>query len=277
MSTLSANSFSHSVYLGQKEPGLPVIGVGATGSWCEAVTTDKSRRETSVLTSWTPDLKAFQNTLCADALRNPKDVTQHFDTVTFTRNGDSHNTLPFGFYVDNTCDQRNEHSLLYIYSTQDKKMVFKGFATPPGSFNNLVRYDTEDRAFCLRKNTTPDLYPAHDSDVAPSDAFKIVCNSDVCGFIILVTQAKDSSKRDDRLYVQTDGVTQAKDSKRDDSLYVRTDSVDGFATSKQGAKPHHANLLKGASTNTKFSRVDLEYKDAPIHIYNVTILLEDLV
>nr|BDT63262.1 MAG: wsv390-like protein [Hemigrapsus takanoi nimavirus] len=258
-------SFIHSVRLGQTEPGVPEIGLGASDTSCLGVSTIKTRRDTRVVTSCTQDLEIFKDTLCASALRDHKDVTEHFETVTISRRSNDkdaaadYKTTPFGFFVDNRYDTRGEHSLLYIYSTQDERMVFDGFATSPGKFNDLVRYETEDRAFCLRKNTTLDLYPVNDPDVTAATAFEKMKRSDVCGFVILVTQAKEKKK---------EYVTIAEDR-------CGTRSMSGLMVQTDGAstRASHANLLKGKTTSQKFSNVKLEHTGAPIHIYKVAILI----
>lgn len=212
-----------------------------------------------MVTEWDPEWSVFDDTLCGSALRGIRNVTQHFDTVTFSKKSETRD-MPFGFYVDNTGNTK-DYSLMYIYSTQDKAMVFDGYATAPGRFTDLRRYEKEDRAFCLRKNTTEDM---HSHDLAPGAAFERTRGADVCGFVIVVTRAKKDWTRWHQLRnsYQTDSVSSLP--RR--GLVVQTDG---------GATPHHANLLKGTATDTNFAQVDLEYAGAPIHIYNVSILISE--
>lgn len=262
-------SFIHSVRLGQTEPGVPEIGLGVSDTSCLGISSIRTRRDTRVVTSWAQELEIFKDTLCASALRDLKDVTEHFETVTISRRSNDkaaaadYKNIPFGFFVDNRYDTGGEYSLMYIYSIQDERMVFDGFATSPGNFSDLVRYETEDRAFCLRKNTTLDLYPVNDPDVTAATAFEKMKLSDVCGFVILVTQAKKKNKC----------VTIAED--RCGVKPQRTRSVSGLRAQTDSAPTlaSHANLLKGKATNKNFSSVELEYTGAPIHIYKVTILI----
>lgn len=242
--------------LGRGEHGVPVIGLmPAVEGWCEEVSTDHSRRVTQTVDEWKNSWKVFDEAVGCPAQK----VTEHFDTVTFTRKKDSETQeMEFAFLVDNSKDTRKEYAVIYIYSTQDKRIVFSGHATPPGSNSKLLRYEHADKAFCLRKSAlTPQ--DTGTTKLTPNEAHTKVCDADVCAFTVLVTQAEEVKNRRP-VYVEYDG-------------HEGSDSDSGCDAPDGGL--HHTNIIEGGRTGQRFDSTSLEHKGAPVHIYNVTVLLQD--
>lgn len=229
----------------------PKLSLVANEKWCSGIRVDKDRGKSSSVTV----SEFFHKSQGASALkgRTPTVVVEHFDAVTFLKkNGEAAAENRFGFLIDNK-KEKDEYAMAYIYSHQDKKMIFDGFVVPPGEESRLVRYDTDDQAFCLMTN--PMELELTEKKTA-CDIFEDVQRNkkDVCAFSIIVTRAKARNPIPLRgLLVETDGIPS------------KTDQTDGT--------PHYTNLVKGGKTNQKFKRVEVDYEGAPVHIYNVVLFM----
>lgn len=250
--------------LGQQEPGLPVLGIRPLGCACRKVATDRSRRTNLVGTykssSWSvlkdtesyarridrsgtykPSWSVFEGTEGYAALRRSNKVTEHYDVVTYTTRKNCPTEMEFSFVVDNTADVRKEHAIVEVYSTQDRRLVFSGFLVKPGNKNELLRYEHADRAFVVRK-----------SSVVTDGTFEGARDADVCAFTVMVTQVKE--------------IPPSPPLRWWGARARGRDEVDG---------PVHTNLLEGKPTFQRFETIKIEYTDAPVHIYNFVILLEE--
>ena len=254
-------------YLGQKVYGIPGIGITLEGidnnSWCTSVTTDRSQRRTQVIEKEKPYFSLFRNAEGYDNLKNCQNAYEHYDVLTFHRKpSQKTDNMQFGFIVDNTGNKRNEHALVHIYSTQHRQMAFDGFAVSPGKKNLLQRFQDRNKAFCLGQSSIKFSPPKQYLTERDFDRYK---SEDVCAFIIYVTQAKKQHKSS---YVEME----ADDGWEYDGVSATTDGVGGGGGGLD--QYHYTNLMEGRRTNQTFTQIDLKYTSAPIHVYNVVIILK---
>lgn len=223
--------------------GSPELSLLATGNWCSRI---RVRGESSniAVSEFVHKYAALGKSMLILAEKS-EEVVEHFDIAIFSeKNNASENQ--FGFLIDNKGENK-QCAVAHIYSLQDKRMVFNGFAVPPGKASQLVRYDTDDRAFCLIAD--PAVLEEETSKRTAREIFEDVQKNkkDVCAFSIVLTRAEASPLR---------------------GLLAETDSI-----SSDGPSPHYAKLVKGSETNQKFTCVKLDYEDAPIHVYNVVLFI----
>nr|BDV50205.1 MAG: wsv390-like protein [Chiromantes dehaani nimavirus] len=145
----------------------------------------------------------------------------------------------------------NTH-VAHIYSLQDKRIIFDGFAVSPGEKSRLMRYDTNDRAFCLTVNpiVLEDETTAAASKRTARQIFENVRDNKkgMCAFSIMLTRAKARAQPPQGLLAETDG--------------------------PRRTKKHYTNLVEGSKTNQRFTSVEMEYENAPVHIYNVVLFID---
>lgn len=243
--------------------GSPEVSLVATGEWCSGTRVDKDRGKCKIITV-TEFLQKYGHLTASSSLL-PEDklgtVVEHFDVVSFSKKSNLSDNVEkqFGFLVDNKTEkQENQYAVASVYSLQDDEKVFNNFAVPPGKESRLVRYEKDDRAFCLTENPSILEEETTVSKKTAQEIFEAVRENkkNVCAFSIMLVRAKARPPRPLRgLLVETDGR-----------------SFDGPSlTNKQ---QHYTNLVEGSKTNQRFTRVSLEYEDAPIHIYNVVLFME---
>nr|BDT63468.1 MAG: wsv390-like protein [Sesarmops intermedium nimavirus]BDT63473.1 MAG: wsv390-like protein [Sesarmops intermedium nimavirus]GBG35628.1 wsv390-like protein, paralog 3 [Sesarmops intermedium nimavirus] len=243
----------------------PKLSLVASKEWCSRIRVDKERGTSSSVA--VPEF--FQKYGVFEALlskrKPPSEVVEHFDIVTFSKKNDDpldavENQFSldavenqFGFLIDNK-EEEEQYAVAYIYSLQDKKIVFNGFAVSPTKKSRLMRYDTDDRAFCLTANST---ILEEDTTASKRTARQIFedlrdTKKGVCAFSIMLTRARQPRG----MLVETDGTT--------------TDVTDGPSSTQQ----HYTNLVEGSKTNQRFTPVAVDYDGAPVHIYNVVLFMD---
>lgn len=255
--------------LGQKNlvADSPQLSLVAFPNWCNGMRVDEDRGESSIVavsklaTETHRDI--FRNCLGAEALfpSNGEEVTvvQHYDSVTFSSKKDDPSEKRFAFHINNK--EGRQHSVAYIYSVQDNNMCFDGFATLPGMSDHLERYKDVNQAFCLTANPT---VLKEGSKKTAREIFEEVWKNKegVCAFSILLTRVEEKKKKK----MEIVGLSAIADGR------ISTDTTDSpFLAQRQ---THFTNLVAGSETNQKFTTVDLDYKNAPVHIYNVVLFME---
>lgn len=157
----------------------------------------------------------------------------------------------------------SNYTIMYLYSWQDKKMIFNGFCVPPGESGKVLRYDNEDRSFCLEDTN---VIVRHDGGMSkpPEELFKEMNEeADACTFSVMVTHAEALPPPPPQAKTRTRGMPVEVDG----FPSIESDSVDsGMVTSR-------ARMSKGGETNQRFRYLDLEYRDAPISIFHFTCML----
>lgn len=144
------------------------------------------------------------------------------------------------------------HTIMYLYSWQDKKMIFNGFCVPPGESGKVLRYDNEDRSFCLEDTNVIVRHDGGGMSKPPEELFKEMSQeADACTFSVMVTHAEAPPPSPPPLSVE----------------------VNGFDTVDSGMVTSRARMGKGGETNQRFRLINLEYKGAPISFFHFTCLL----
>nr|BDV50227.1 MAG: wsv390-like protein [Chiromantes dehaani nimavirus] len=243
--------------LGQLVGSSPKLSLVAAEEWCSRIRVDKERGTSSSVA--VPEF--FQKYGNFEAFfskrKPPSEVVEHFDIVTFSKKNDDPLDAvenQFGFLIDNK-EGGEQYAVAYIYSLQDKEIVFNGFAVSPTKKSRLMRYDTDDRAFCLTANST---ILEEDTTASKRTARQIFedlrdTKKGVCAFSIMLTRAQQPRRG---MLVETDGTT--------------TDVTDGPSSTQQ----HYTNLVEGSKTNQRFTPVAVDYDGAPVHIYNVVLFMD---
>nr|BDV50168.1 MAG: wsv390-like protein [Chiromantes dehaani nimavirus] len=242
--------------------GSPKLSLVASEEWCSRIRVDKDRGTSSSVA--VPDFfqkhgGALKATFFSER-KPPSEVVEHFDVVTFSKKKDDPLEAvenQFSFLIDNK-EEGQQYAVAYIYSLQDKRMIFYGFAVSPGKKSRLMRYDTEDRAFCLTANPTV----LEEDTTAPKRTARQIFENvrdnkkDVCAFSIMITRKKKPVQQSQGMLMETDGIS--------------TDVTDGPSSTQR----HYTNLVEGSTTNQRFVDLALDYDDATVHIYNVVLFMD---
>ena len=261
MASSSSSLTNKHCYIGQKVYNFPKLGIFANednnNGWCRQIKSDPKTKKSEIIQDWKDkEYQMFENKLSGLKKENCKTIVEHSDTVVFTRNNNNNDNCNFGFYIDNT-QQEKRYSVMYIYSEREKKMIFDGFAVKPGKIGKLVRFEDEDKAFTLLKSSIP---VANEEDVVAQKVIEKMGN-DVCSFKILLTLGEEFKENFCSLKVGVDGIGGNVSNNE-----VSDDVVDN--------PRYYTNLLRGKKTNQKFQNLMIHYKDAPVYIYNVIVLFQ---
>ena len=256
--------------------GLPELSLVANEEWCSEINVERHLGECIKVAavSETATKKIFTQNEddvigASEQLKEGKPmVVEHYDVVTFSHK-ETNAEHRIGFLIDNK-DEKEEHASAFIYSWEKQKMIFNGIAVSPGEEYILRRSRHDDVAFCLTR--TPTFFKDDETPNSKKSARQIFedlvkSEKNISAFSIMLTRAvKPRPVR---------------------GMLLGTDEVDGPSLAPRGLSVEidgpcltpekrrcYASLVEGGKTHQKFKEIDLNYEGAPIHIYNVVVLLK---
>ena len=257
------------VYLGQKEQGVPEFGifVDKKKTWCKKIYTNRDKRISNIVEERKKKWNVF-NTI--DGFENvPNNTKEHYNHVIFDINSNAkeNEDYEFGFYINNT--ESSQCCLASIYSVQERKSTFHSFIVRPRDKKNLLRYENEDKAYCLSKNKVKaDMNYSSDEK-----KFNEVSKDDVCSFMIFVTQVEEiDSDEADEIQWDCDEDDVEFDFDETDSCDLSCDSSQNSLKVQADSSYNYMNVIRGKKTNQDFVECKVRYTGAPINIYHVFFL-----
>lgn len=266
--TLPKGYYQH---LGHLELGVPEFGIFVSAEkndWFTNVHYDVYDKESEIVTAYESDWDVFEDTLCNQNLKNCINLKKHYNTITFEINPESKLDKDFGFYINNKCNDDN-HALMYVFSWQEKKMVFGGYSVKPGMLSELLRYENSDNAFSLTKSSVADSTTTSTNNTTKQQ-FENALSQNVCAYTVLVTEA-----RHPKMAYEDDACDGGNDQ---DDYDGGEDQCDGLKVECDGStkrkRRYHTNAIRGQKTSQNFNYVYLKYNSAPINIYNLVIFMK---
>ena len=248
------------VLLGQSHANFPTLSIFArdnNGKWCHNVRIKEGSKSTKKYNNWNNDeLYMFSNE--DRTLKRCTQIYEHSDIVIFTPYNESNKLdYEFGFSIDNSSSPSNKFAILYVFSNQQEDMVFRGFVAPPGEITELIRYGDSDCAFTLNRSQIKA------KNLKSAKIINEEMGNTVCSFKLLLTPME---KRITALRAMVDSMEEDKVD------YVNDDyEMDGSGDNDQ---LYHTNLFQGGETKQDFNYIHVDYKNDPVHIFDVTILFD---